>query len=106
MGKKALLSRASIIAPFDEDFIDEKILCFEEICSFDNEEIKPLKENEAFPSGTFFKYFDALVQPNFISPSWLSFPEYHFSLGLTYPILVLFPNYLRSPKFPTSRLCQ
>ena len=46
-----LHSRASIVALSDDDFIDQKILAYNETCSFDEEDIGFLKSNEAFPVG-------------------------------------------------------
>lgn len=33
----------------------------------------------------YFKSFDALAQLDFVSPTWTSFHEYPFSLGMTFP---------------------
>ena len=55
MGRKALRSRFSIIVLPEEDFIDQKLLSYEETCSFNNENIVSLKANVAFPSDTIFE---------------------------------------------------
>lgn len=85
MGKKVLRSHISILAPFEEDFVDQKLLDYEETCSFNNYDIRSLKANGDFSTSTIFKPFDALFQPNVISPTWVCFPQFPFSFGLTYP---------------------
>lgn len=85
MGKMTLLSRARVLTLPDEDFFDQKILTYEETCSFDDNDIESLKTGGAFPAETIFKPFNAHAQPNFVSHTWVCFPEYPFSLGLTYP---------------------
>lgn len=88
IGKKIARSRVSITAPSDNDFINQKILTYNETWSFDYEDIGSLRANEAFPTDTIFKPYDASIQLDFVSPSWVCFPEYPFSLGFRYPFLV------------------
>ena len=52
MGKKATRSRPSIIAITDDDFVDPKVLSYEETCSIDDNNIKVMKSIGAFPTGT------------------------------------------------------
>lgn len=61
MGEKVFRSRGSIIALPKEGFIDQKILLYEETCSFDNKDIGSLKANVTFSSNAIFKPFDALA---------------------------------------------
>ena len=59
MGKNIYCSRTSILAPSDEDFVDQKLLIYEETNSFDDDAIESLKTSEGFPANTVFKPFDA-----------------------------------------------
>ena len=60
LGKKETQSHASIIAPPENDFIDQGILSYEQIYSFDDEGIESMKANGVFSSDTIFRSFDAL----------------------------------------------
>ena len=85
MGKKMTLSCNNIFfIPSEDDFVDQKILSYYEICSFDDNCIQSLKSVSAFSESSLFKPFIAKYQPDFISSSWVCFPEYPFSLGLKY----------------------
>lgn len=99
MGKKVFRSHASIIALPDDDFIDQKIMSYDETCSFDNEDIESLKSNGDFPFDATFKSFDALDQLDFISPTWIFFLEYPFSLGLMYPFSGIISKFFKVTQF-------
>lgn len=58
MSKKILHSHASILAPSKDDFVDQKLLAYEETCSFNNDDNVSLKANGAFLADTIFKSFD------------------------------------------------
>ena len=79
------LFRKNILAPFEDDFVDQKILSYNEICSFDDDDNESLKSVGAFSKDVVFKPFNVKSQPDFISSSWICFPGYLFSLGLRYP---------------------
>ena len=85
MVKKGARSRANIIAILDDDFVDLKILSYEETYTFDDNSIEALNSFGTFPADTVFKPFDVRIQPYFISSIWVCFPEYPFTLGLSYP---------------------
>lgn len=85
MGKKATHPRTSIIDVPDNHFVDQKILTDEKTFSFDDNNIEAPKYIRAFPAGAIFRPFDAKIQPDFVSSSWVCFPEYHLYLGLSYP---------------------
>lgn len=84
MGKKMIVSRKNILASTDDDFIDQRILSikYDEICSFDDDNIESLKTVGTFSNESLFKPFDLKYQPDFASSSWVCFPGYHFGLGL------------------------
>lgn len=85
MGKKMNVSRKDILASSGADFIDQRILSYDEICSFDDDDIKSLKTVGTFSNEVFFKPFDPKSQPDLASLSWLYFSGYLFGLGLKYP---------------------
>lgn len=85
MVRKIVVSLKNILALSDDDFIDQGILSYEETCSFGDDDIESLGLNGAFPSKVVFRPFDPLIQLEFVSPTWVCFLEYPFSLGLKYP---------------------
>ena len=85
MVKKTSRSRASVVTSPENDFSDQAILSYDEVFSFDDEYMESLKAIGDFPSDVVFRPFDATVQLDFVSPMWVCFPEYPFTLGLTYP---------------------
>lgn len=78
MGKKIVCFRASISAPSDNDFADQKLLIYNETCSFDDEDIGFLKFNGSFPIDTIFRPYDALIQPYFFVFLGYAFLNTHF----------------------------
>lgn len=48
MGKKATRSHASITVTSENNFIEQGILTYDEVCSFDYEDIQSLKADKAF----------------------------------------------------------
>ena len=85
MGKKVTRSRTNNIAAIDYEFINQKALSYDETCTFDDNDIDALKLVGAFPTSTILIPFDARIQPDFVSSSWLCFPEYPLTLGRSYP---------------------
>lgn len=79
------LSHKNIIAPSEDKFVDQKILSYDKICSFDEDDIESLKSVDTFSNDAVFKPFNSKYQPDFVSTSWVFFPEYLISLGLKYP---------------------
>lgn len=73
MGKKMTVSRKDILASSVDDFVDQRILSYDEICSFDNDDIESLKAVGAFSNKVFFKPFDPKLQPDLASSSWVCF---------------------------------
>ena len=61
MGKKAIHSRANITAPPENDFVDQRILAHDEVCSFNDEDMQYLKANRAFLSDVIFRSFDPSI---------------------------------------------
>ena len=87
-------SRASIISHFDDNFIDQKLFTYSETCSFNNEDIRLLKSNEVFNVDMIFRPFDASIQQDVVSSSWICFHKYQFSLGLKYPFIGIISEFL------------
>lgn len=54
----------------------------------------------SFSPDTLFKPYDPLIQPNFISSSWVCFPEYPFSLGLKFPFSGVISEFFKVTKLP------
>ena len=98
MCKKMTLSRKNILAPSEDDFFYQKILSYDEICSFDDDDIELLKSDEAFSNDDVFKPFNKKYQPDFVSSCWVCFPEYPFSLGLKYPFLGIISKFFEVTK--------
>ena len=95
MGLKMAVSRKSILALPDDDVVDQGILSYEESYSFGDGDIKSLRLIGAFPSGVVFIPFDSLTQPYFVSPTWVCFPEYPFSLGQRYPFAGMISEFFK-----------
>lgn len=72
MGMKSTRSHGIIIAIPRDDFTDQKILSYEETCTFNDDDIEVLNLSETFPIGNVFKAFDARIQIDFISLPGLS----------------------------------
>ena len=85
MAKKSSCSRVSIVSSPENDFSDQAILSYDEVCSFNDEDMESLKAIGAFPFDVVFWPFEATVEPDFGSPTWVCFIEYPFTLGVTYP---------------------
>ena len=56
----------NIIPIPDDDFVDQKILSYEETCTFVDDCIEALKSAETFPAST-------ILEPLFEGSSWISF---------------------------------
>jgi hypothetical protein len=96
MGKKMTRSRASISSP--SDFFDQNIIVNEELCTYGDLEIQSLFENESFPEGTEIRPYDPKVKSDFVSSTWVAFPDYPFSLGLKYPFTGLIAEFVEVTK--------
>jgi hypothetical protein len=81
MGKK--ITRAN--KRDDSDFVDQKLLASDEVCSFEATDIEDLLHKGVFPSGVEIMPPNSLLQSDFISRTWVAFPEFPFTLGLKYP---------------------
>lgn len=106
MFKKSIRSRFNIILVLDEDFKDYKILSYEETCTFNDNDIEVVISAGTFHTDTIFRDFNAWIQPDFVSPSLVCFPEYPFTIGLSYPSLESFLNFSGSLKSHTFKSCQ
>jgi hypothetical protein len=85
MGKKVTRSQTNDIVSSLEEFSDQKILGLEETCSYTHDDINKLLRSDAFPGETVIKGPDPLMKADLVSPNWIAFPEYPFTLGLKYP---------------------
>ena len=83
MGKK--LTRSQSNKQDGPDFVDQKLLASDEVCSFGAMDIECLIQKGVFPSGVEIMPSDSQLQSDFISQTWVAFPEYPFTLGLKYP---------------------
>lgn len=54
----------------------------------------------SFPHNTVFRPYDPLIQPDFISPSWVCFLEYPFYLGLKFPFSGVISKSFEVTKLP------
>ena len=85
MGKKISRSQTNIVASSLPDFTDQQILSSEEPSSYTQDDITKLLQSDAYPEGVIIKGPDPSLKEDLISPNWIAFPEYPFTLGLTYP---------------------
>ena len=83
MGKK--ITRSQSTKQDSSDFVDQKLLASDEVCSFGAIHIENLIQKGVFPSGVEIMPSDSQLQSDFISRTWVAFPEYPFTLGLKYP---------------------
>ena len=90
-----VVSHKNILALPEDDFINQGIISHEETCSFGDNDIESLRLGGAFPSEAVFRPFDPLIQPDFVSPTWVCFPEYPFSMGLKYHFLGAFYEFIQ-----------
>ena len=79
------ISHNNIITSIEDDFVDHRILSYEEIFFFDDNDIESLKTVGSFSNEVVFKPFDLKHQPDFASSSWVCFLGYPYGLGLEYP---------------------
>lgn len=98
MGRKIVVSRKNILALPDDDITDQGIPSYEESCSFGDDEIESLRLKGAFPPKAIVRPFDPLIQPDFVSLTWVCFPEYAFSYGLRYPFLGIISKFFTVTK--------
>ena len=96
MGKKITRSNASISST--SDFIEQNILVNEEPCSYGNLDIQSLFENGSFSEGIEIRPYDPKVKSDLVSPTWVAFPNYPFSLGLKYPFTGLIAELFETTK--------
>lgn len=61
MGKQIVLCRSSITAPPENVFVDQGLLAHDKVCSFNDDDMKSLKANGAFPSDIIFRSFDPSI---------------------------------------------
>jgi hypothetical protein len=85
MGKKVTRSQTNDVVSSLEEFSDQKILGPEETSSYTRDDITRLLQSNAFPGETIIKGPDPMLKADLISPNWIAFPEYPFTLGLKYP---------------------
>ena len=85
MEKKITRSQTTDVVSSLEEFIDQKILGPEETSSYTRDDITRLLQSDAFPGEAIIKGPDPMLKADLISPNWIAFPEYPFTLGLKYP---------------------
>ncbi|KAC9540714.1 hypothetical protein E3N88_45661 [Mikania micrantha] len=92
----------SISSSEASDFIDQKVLPYtdQNACIFDDDHIEVMQVSQAFPEETVFRRYNPALKADHSSSKWVCFPEYPFSLGLSF----LFPT-LISEFFRITRLC-
>ncbi|KAD3336742.1 hypothetical protein E3N88_32261 [Mikania micrantha] len=83
-------------------FLDQNILpCTgQNACTFDDDHIKVMQLSQAFPEETVFLRYDPALKADHSSSKWVCFPEYPFSLGLSFPFPTLISEFFR-----ITRLC-
>lgn len=71
----------------DTGFQDLGILSFNDQNTniFDDSKIELLELSKRFPANIVFHVFDPLLKADHVSETWVCFPEYPFTLGLSYP---------------------
>ena len=79
------MTRSQLNKQDGPDFVDQKLLVSDEVCSFTATDIENLMQKGVFPSGVEIMPSDSQLQSDFISRTWVAFPEFRFSLGLKYP---------------------
>lgn len=99
MGKKITRSCTAITTPPENDFVHQGILDHDEVCSIEDEDMKSLKANGAFPSDRIFRSFDPSIQLDFVSSSWVCFHEHPFSLVFKYNFSGIDSNFFQPTKF-------
>ena len=85
MGKKLTRSQSNNPKQDISDFVDQELVAVDEVCSFGEDDIKCLIRNRVFPPEVEIMPPNSKIQSDFISQTWVAFPEYPFSLGLKYP---------------------
>ena len=83
MGKK--ITRSQSNKQDVSDFVDQKLLASDEVCSIGVTDIEDLIQKGVFPSGVEIMPPNSQLQSDFISRTWVAFPEFPFTLGLKYP---------------------
>ena len=71
------------IVPHATEFMAQNIPFAKYYCSLNMEDIDHRKNN-IFPEGAEIRDCDFYFRPDFISPTWVAFPEYPFLLGLKF----------------------
>ena len=89
-------SKASILPTLD--FIEQNLLVNDEPWSYGDADNHSLFENGAFPEGTEIRPYDPKVKSDLISPTWIAFPEYPFTLGLKYSFSGLIAEFFETTK--------
>ena len=73
------------IVPHATEFMAQNIPFARYYCSLTREDIDRFRKNNIFPDDAEFRDCDFYFRPDFISPTWVAFPEYPFLLGLRFP---------------------
>ncbi|KAL6550642.1 hypothetical protein OROMI_021130 [Orobanche minor] len=98
MRKKIVRPFRNILVSSVDDFIDQMIIIGDIVCSFNNDDIRKWIDLKVFPSSTIFKLFDSKLHPDFMSHTWLCFPEYPFTLGLKYHFFGIVAEFFKVTK--------
>ena len=73
------------IVPHATEFMAQNIPFARYYCSLRIEDIDRYRKSNIFPTGAEIRDCDFYFCPDFISPTWVAFPEYPFLLGLKFP---------------------
>ncbi|KAD7477442.1 hypothetical protein E3N88_00580 [Mikania micrantha] len=84
------------------DFVDQNVLPYtdQNACIFDDDHIEVMQSSRAFSEETVFRRYDPALKADHSSNKWVCFPEYPFSLGLSFPFPTLISEFFR-----ITRLC-
>ena len=87
------------------DFVDQKLLASDEVCSFGATDIEDLIQKGVFPSGVEIMPPNSQLQSDFISRTWVAFPEFPFTLGLKYPFTGIIAEFFARTGIFISKRC-
>ena len=73
------------IVPNATEFMAQNISFAKYYCSLNMEDIDRYRKNNIFPDGAEIRDCDFYFRADFISPTWVAFPEYPFLLDLKFP---------------------
>lgn len=90
MCKNLTRSRDKAEVPIFEDFTDLGMSPQDEseICSYSNVEIELVRSSRKFLNGSVFRVCGTKIKFNFLSPTWICFYDFPFSIELSF----LFPS--------------